>query len=99
MTRITLAMLAVLAFLPLACKQDEGEHCQIDRDCGSGLVCCVTDKENPLLGGTCRASCDGEGEAEAEAEAEGEDAGPDGPADMGEDAGPDGPVDMGSDAG
>ena len=33
------ACFAALAGLAAACKQQEGDRCQIDRDCADGLVC------------------------------------------------------------
>ena len=45
-----------LLMAPLsACKQVDGERCQIDSDCEDGLICCVLlDKDNKLAGYTCR---------------------------------------------
>ena len=55
LTRLTsprlLSFTACTAFFVLACasltgcRQNEGDRCQVDSDCGEGLVCC-----NPLMG-------------------------------------------------
>lgn len=40
MRRVTTSVLFVVAAFALAaCTQDSGESCQVDRDCGDGLVC------------------------------------------------------------
>jgi hypothetical protein len=44
-------MFAALALLSPGCKQDEGERCQTDSDCGDGLTCCTP---IPLEGTCCR---------------------------------------------
>jgi hypothetical protein len=50
------------------CKQDEGERCQIDRDCTEGLICCTLGRDAAVSEGICRTAADclagGEGEAE-----------------------------------
>ena len=42
-----------------ACKQGEGDRCQVDGDCEDGLICCVA-LENVIEGGSCRtaATCE-----------------------------------------
>ena len=57
---MTRACLRLLCALPLAwcisaCSQGEGEPCQIESDCSSGLVCCAGDSTR----GVCRDSCPG----------------------------------------
>lgn len=39
LTRLIVALSLVLAGAVSGCKQKEGEICQIDNDCESGLVC------------------------------------------------------------
>ena len=49
--------LAAALILALACssgcKQAQGERCQVESDCQSGLVCCVTE-DNRAVGGQCQ---------------------------------------------
>lgn len=37
---ITTLLAVSLAWSLAACSQDEGESCQLESDCGSGLICC-----------------------------------------------------------
>lgn len=36
-----LAFLLAAVWLTSACNQNDGEPCQVDDDCGSGLSCCI----------------------------------------------------------
>lgn len=51
--RILLATvcLAALGGLVVACKQGEGDRCQLDSDCDTGLVCNDAEQECVLPGG------------------------------------------------
>lgn len=44
--------LSVLTVLP-ACKQGEGERCQINDDCAEGLLCDFAGN-TPTIGGSCK---------------------------------------------
>ncbi len=37
-----------------ACKQDEGERCEVNEDCGDGLECQYRTRPEPGEGGICR---------------------------------------------
>lgn len=48
------SLLLGLLCLPLgACKQGQGERCQVDDDCEEGYLCCVREVDR-ALGGTCQ---------------------------------------------
>jgi hypothetical protein len=44
---------ASLVFL-LSCEQQEGERCQVDGDCASGMICCKAVGVTPTSSGVCK---------------------------------------------
>lgn len=46
---------ASLVFL-LSCEQQEGERCQTDGDCASGMICCKAVGSAPGSSGVCKPS-------------------------------------------
>jgi hypothetical protein len=44
---------ASLVFL-LSCEQQEGERCQVDGDCASGMICCKPVAATPTSSGVCK---------------------------------------------
>lgn len=58
----------------MACRQGEGERCQVDSDCDDGLICsCPSGGEGQACDdGICTAEGGDEGEAESESESESE---------------------------
>jgi hypothetical protein len=59
----TLSFLMLLAagLTIFACEKGEGEPCQADPDCASGLVCCVGDSARGVCGMETDDGCDDEG--------------------------------------
>ncbi len=51
---VALGVLLLMAFGPTGCKQTEGEACQVNSDCKSGLVCCFDSQTGK---GTCQDQC------------------------------------------
>ena len=50
------AAILLLAGLP-GCKQGDGDRCQVNDDCQSG-VCCLRDPRDPTLAGICAVQCE-----------------------------------------
>jgi hypothetical protein len=50
------AAIALAAPLVLAagCQQGQGERCQVQSDCGDGLICVLPAGGTPQAGGTCQ---------------------------------------------
>ena len=49
---IVVSLVSIAAGVIAACKQGQGDRCQIDEDCSGGLICtklgfCGTDQQNP----------------------------------------------------
>lgn len=78
-TRTIVALSLVLAGAISGCKQKEGEICQIDNDCESGLVCnAATGRcQTPGSGGVDAAPQNDAGVADAAVDAPPQDAGAD----------------------
>ncbi|MCB9557537.1 MAG: hypothetical protein H6707_15625 [Deltaproteobacteria bacterium] len=47
------ALATALLLAPIACRQSEGDRCQVTSDCEGDLICCVRPEER-RLGGTCQ---------------------------------------------
>jgi len=69
--RLSIRFSLLLLFAPLArCLKDEGETCQLDGDCSSGLVCSIAPN---TARGTCKttaAAADAGGTTNAEGDAD-----------------------------
>jgi len=70
---VSFLVLAALAVAPAACKQGEGEYCQISDDCTGGLVCnqlthtCLANASSTNDGGIDAAIDASDGDADGDA--------------------------------
>ena len=53
MTLREIVIALVLLGGAVGCKQGQGDRCQIDDDCASGLICVYPGAPDPLVGGEC----------------------------------------------
>jgi predicted small secreted protein len=61
MRRLLLGLVVVLGLASLtACRQGQGERCQVTSDCEDGLLCVLPQGGTPQAGGTCQPSGGGE---------------------------------------
>jgi hypothetical protein len=54
---LMLVLIAPLAFAA-GCAQGQGERCQVQSDCATGLLCILPAGGTPQAGGTCQGSVD-----------------------------------------
>lgn len=47
-----------MSFFLFSCEQQEGERCQRNSDCASGLICCKASGSTPTASGVCKAASD-----------------------------------------
>ncbi len=52
--KMTPLLVAPLLLVVISCEQKEGERCQQNNDCGSGLICCFGVGGVPGSDGTCK---------------------------------------------
>ena len=62
---VALGFVGLIAVGASACKQGEGERCQVQSDCGEGLLCVLPLSGNAQVGGICEKSGGSDGGTDA----------------------------------